>query len=104
MTCELRNARGSEGKPACRLCKSFLTCACNSFGSYQAPRYHINTMLRARYLVSSLALTLSMITFRRSDAVRASLAICRRVANVVGRFSLSQTKYSCLTLTGSEPG
>src|SRR5262245_50933640 len=47
-------------------------------GSYQAPKYHINTMLRARYFVSGVACILSIIAWGRSGDFRLSLVICSK--------------------------
>src|SRR5919108_3322063 len=73
-------------------------------GSYQAPKYHIKTMLRARYLVSGVACTLSIIAWARSDDFRLSLVICSKRLSVAWRLLFTQLKYSCLTSIGSDPG
>src|SRR4029453_14453216 len=73
-------------------------------GSYQAPKYHIKTMLRARYLVSGAACTLSIIAWGRSGDFRLSLVICNKRLRVAWRLLFTQLKYSCLISTGSDPG
>src|SRR6516165_3524284 len=61
-------------------------------------------MLRARYFVSGVACTLSIIACARSDAFRLSLANCNKRLKVAWCSLFTQSKYSCLTSTGSEPG
>src|SRR5215475_1313635 len=95
------------GEMTSNLAGDKLGCSTSSskcFGSYQAPRYHIKTMLRARYFVSGLACTLSIMACARSDAFRLSLANCNKRLKVGWLRLFTQSKYSCLTLTGSEPG
>src|SRR5947208_6449128 len=91
-----------------------LRSALSSAGSYQAPKYHIKTMLRARYFASRsdgvLLLSSSsncnalMIASSRSDAFRFFLTSCSRFSSADGYFSLAHVKYSRFTSTGSEPG
>src|SRR6266576_1589033 len=61
-----------------------------SSGSYQAPRYHIRTMLRARNLFSGSDCTLSMIAC--AGALRFSLTMFKSFSNAAGRLSLSHLK------------
>src|SRR5438876_10231477 len=91
-----------------------LRSALSSAGSYQAPKYHIKTMLRARYFASRsdgvLLLSSSsncnalMIASSRSDAFRFFLTSCSRFSSADGYVSLAHVKYSRFTSTGSEPG
>src|SRR6266436_1946811 len=91
-----------------------LRSALSSAGSYQAPKYHIKTMLRARYFASTSAgvLVLSsssncnaaIIASSRLDALRFFLTSRSRYSRPDGYFSFAQVKYSRFTSTGSEPG
>ena len=92
-----------------------LRTAFSSAGSYQAPKYHIKTMLRARYLasMSDAVLVLSSSSncnavddryASRLGALRFFLTSRSRFSSADGCFSLAQVKYSRFTLTGSEPG
>src|ERR1700758_4489356 len=72
-------------------------------GSYQAPKYHIKTMLRARYFVSGVAFTLSIIAWARSDAFTLSLAICNKRRKVAECLLFTQSKYCRLISIGSDP-
>src|SRR6516165_10074084 len=91
-----------------------LRSALSSRGSYQAPKYHIKTMLRARYFASTSAGVLllssssnfnaSRISLSRLEALRFFRTSRSRYSSPDGYFSLAQVKYSCFTLTGSEPG
>src|SRR6266446_5842103 len=91
-----------------------LRSALSSAGSYQAPKYHIKTMLRARYFASTSAgvLVLSsssncnaaIIASSRLDALRFFLTSRSRYSRPDGYFSFAQVKYSRFTSTGSDPG
>src|SRR5215468_2441659 len=91
-----------------------LRSALSSAGSYQAPRYHIKTMLRARYFASTSYGVLflspssnrnaSMIAWSRLDALRFIRTSLSRYSSPDGNFSLAHVKYSRFTSTGSEPG
>src|SRR5262249_12261071 len=61
----------------------------NSLGSYQAPRYHMRTMLRARNLLSGSDCTLSMIA---CGALRLSLTMVKSFSKAPGCFSLTSLK------------
>src|SRR5436190_24068846 len=62
----------------------------NSPGSYQAPRYHMRTMLRARNLLSASDCTLSMIVC--AGALRLSLTLVKSLSKAAGCFTLSSVK------------
>src|SRR6266478_5818903 len=88
--------------------------ALSSAGSYQAPRYHIRTILRARYfasisygvllLSSSSNFNASMIAWSRLGASRCFLTSRSRFSSAAGHLSLTLVKYSRFTSAGSEPG
>src|SRR5262245_5119366 len=77
----------------------FLRSALSSAGSYQAPKYHIKTMLRARYFASTSYGVLllspssnrnaSMIAWSRLDALRFILTSRSRYSSPDGNLSLA---------------
>src|SRR5262245_52019514 len=91
-----------------------LRSALSSAGSYQAPKYHIRTMVRARYFASTSAgvLVLSSssnrnaatISSSRLGALRFFLTSRSRYSSPAGYFSFAQVRYSRFMSTGSEPG